>query len=101
MGGEERKVWGKIERKKLKCYRFDAQHVLLAIKTSNLDFPAGSVKTESSETTIRLAGKFKNIKDIEEVVISSRDGVAIYLKDLATVIDGVKETETISRYNAN
>ncbi|MFT3912117.1 MAG: efflux RND transporter permease subunit [Ferruginibacter sp.] len=47
------------------------------------------------------AGKFKDPKDIEDVVISNRDGRAIYLKDVAVVIDGIKETETISRYNAN
>ena len=58
------------------------------------------LKDESNETTIRLAGKFKDPKDIEDVVITSRDGRAIYLKDVAVVIDGIKETETISRYNA-
>jgi HAE1 family hydrophobic/amphiphilic exporter-1 len=34
-------------------------------------------------------------------VINNRDSRAIYLKDVAVVIDGIKETETISRYNAN
>jgi HAE1 family hydrophobic/amphiphilic exporter-1 len=34
-------------------------------------------------------------------VIANRDGSSIYLKDVATIIDGIKETETISRYNAN
>jgi hydrophobic/amphiphilic exporter-1 (mainly G- bacteria), HAE1 family len=34
------------------------------------------------------------------VVITYRDGRTIFLKDVAVVIDGIKETETISRYNA-
>lgn len=101
MGGEERQIRVNINRKKLEAFNLDAQNVLKAIESSNLDFPAGSVKSESNETTIRLAGKFKDPKDIEDVVISNRDGRAIYLKDVAVVIDGIKETETISRYNAN
>ena len=99
-GGEERQIRVNIDRKKLELFGLDAQSALQAIKNSNLDFPAGSVKDESNETTIRLAGKFKNTKDIEDVVITNRDGRAIYLKDVAVVIDGIKETETISRYNA-
>ena len=94
MGGEERQIRVNIDRKKIESFGLDAQQVLKAIESSNLDFPAGSVKDESNETTIRLAGKFKNTKDIEDVVITSRDGRAIFLKDVAVVIDGIKETET-------
>ena len=101
MGGEERQIRVNIDRRKLESSGLDAQQVLKAIESSNLDFPAGSVKDQSNETTIRLAGKFKNTKDIEDVVITHRDGRAIFLKDVANVIDGIRETETISRYNAN
>jgi hydrophobic/amphiphilic exporter-1 (mainly G- bacteria), HAE1 family len=101
MGGEERQIRINIDRKKLEGLGLDAQHVMQAVESSNLDFPAGSVKNESTETTIRLAGKFKNTTDIGNVVITSHDNRAIHLKDVATVVDGIKETETISRYNAN
>ena len=101
MGGEERQIRVNLDRKKIESFGLDAQQVLKAIESSNLDFPAGSVKNQLNETTIRLAGKFKDTKDIEDVVITNRDGRTIYLKDVATVIDGIKETETISRYNAN
>ena len=101
IGGEERQIRVNIDRKKLESFGLDAQQILTAIKSSNLDFPAGSLKDISNETTIRLAGKFKNPKEIEDVVVASRDGRTIFLKDLAVVIDGIKEIETISRYNAN
>jgi HAE1 family hydrophobic/amphiphilic exporter-1 len=101
MGGEERQIRVNIDRRKIESFGLDVQKVLTAVKNSNLDFPAGSVKNDDGETTIRLAGKFKNVDDIKDVVISSVDGRAIYLKDIATVIDGIKETESISRYNAS
>ncbi|HEX7845276.1 MAG TPA: efflux RND transporter permease subunit, partial [Chitinophagaceae bacterium] len=101
MGGEERQIRVNIDRKKLEAFGLDASQVLQAVESSNLDFPAGSVKSESNETTIRLAGKFKNPTDIGDGVITNRDGSPIYVKDVAVVIDGIKETETISRYNAN
>ena len=101
MGGEERQVRVNIDRKKLESFGLDAQQVLKAVESSNLDFPAGTVKNTEGETTIRLAGKFKNPVEIANVVVASRNGQSIFLKDVATVVDGIKETETISRYNAN
>jgi HAE1 family hydrophobic/amphiphilic exporter-1 len=101
MGGEERQILVNIDRKKTESLGLDARQVLKAIEGSNLDFPAGSLKDQSNETTIRLAGKFKTISDIEDLVISNHEGRAIHLKDLATVVDGIRETETISRYNSN
>jgi HAE1 family hydrophobic/amphiphilic exporter-1 len=101
MGGEERQIRVNIDRRKIESFGLDANQVLKAIENSNLDFPAGSVKNTSNETTIRLAGKFRNPKDIEDVVISHQGDRSIYLKDVAVVIDGIRETETISRYNAN
>jgi hydrophobic/amphiphilic exporter-1 (mainly G- bacteria), HAE1 family len=101
MGGEERQIRVNIDRKKLESLGLDAQAILQAIESSNLDFPAGAVKNESSETTIRLAGKFADPKEIGDVVVANKDGRTIFLKDVAAVIDGIRETETISRYNAN
>jgi hydrophobic/amphiphilic exporter-1 (mainly G- bacteria), HAE1 family len=101
IGGEEKQIRVNIDRNKLEAYGLDAQQVLKAVETSNLDFPAGSVKNENNETTIRLAAKFQSVKDIEEVVVTSREGRSIFLKDVATVIDGIKETETISRFNSS
>src|SRR5690349_4036900 len=66
MGGEERQLRVNIDRRKLQLYSLDMQQVLKAIETSNLDFPAGSVKNTQGETTIRLAGKFKKPEDIED-----------------------------------
>lgn len=101
MGGEERQIRVNIDRTRMEAFGLDAQAILKAVENSNLDFPAGSVKNNSGETTIRLAAKFQNTKDIEDVVITHRNGQPVFLKDVATVIDGIKETETISRYNAN
>ncbi len=101
MGGEERQIRVNIDRRKMESFGLDAQQVLKAIEKTNLDFPAGAVKNDAGETTIRLAGKYRNAADIENTVVQHCDGRTIFLKDVATVIDGIKETETISRYNAN
>lgn len=101
LGGEERQVSVNIDRRKIDGYDLDLHQVLQAIESANVDFPAGAVKSSDQEITIRLAGKFKSADDIANVIVTSRDGRTIYLKDVATIIDGIRDTESISRYNAN
>jgi HAE1 family hydrophobic/amphiphilic exporter-1 len=91
MGVRKDKLRVNIDRKKIESFGLDAQQILNPSKVPILIFQLVSVKDQMNETTIRIAGKFKNTKDIEDVVISNRDGRAIYLKDVATVIDGIKE----------
>jgi HAE1 family hydrophobic/amphiphilic exporter-1 len=101
LGGEERQISVNVDRKKIESFGLDISQVLYAVENANVDFPAGAVKSADQEITIRLAGKFKNADDIANVAITSRNGQSIYLKDVAAVVDGTKETESISRYNAN
>ena len=101
LGGEERQISVNVDRKKIESYGLDISQVLYAVENANVDFPAGAVKSAEQEITIRLAGKFRNAQDIADVTVTSRNGQTIYLKDVATVVDGIKETESISRYNAN
>jgi HAE1 family hydrophobic/amphiphilic exporter-1 len=74
--------------------------VVEAINRSGLDLPAGKVQTEKESNSVRLTGKFTSIEDIKNVQVAMPVlGSPVYVKDIADVIDGVKETTSISRYN--
>tara|TARA_R110002096_G_scaffold406272_1_gene604530 strand:- start:752 stop:3844 length:3093 start_codon:yes stop_codon:yes gene_type:complete len=100
LGGEEREIQVKIDQDKLKLYKISMLQVVEAINRSGLDFPAGKVQTEKESNSIRLAGKFASIEDIKNVQVAMPAiGSPVYVKDVADVIDGIKETTSISRYN--
>jgi HAE1 family hydrophobic/amphiphilic exporter-1 len=74
--------------------------VVEAINRSGLDLPAGKVQTDKENNSVRLTGKFASIEDIKNVQVAMPVlGSPVYVKDLADVIDGIKETTSISRYN--
>ena len=74
--------------------------VVEAINRSGLDLPAGKVQTEKESNSVRLTGKFASIEDIKNVQVAMPVlGSPVYVKDVAEVIDGIKETTSISRYN--
>jgi HAE1 family hydrophobic/amphiphilic exporter-1 len=100
LGGEEREIQVKINQNKLKLYKISMVQVVEAINRSGLDLPAGKVQTEKESNSVRLTGKFASIEDIKNVQVAMPVlGSPVYVKDIADVIDGIKETTSISRYN--
>ncbi len=100
LGGEEREIQVKVNQDKLKLYKISLLQVVEAINRSGLDLPAGKVQTDKESNSVRLTGKFENLTDINNVQIAMPfPGSPVYVKDVASVVDGVKETTSISRYN--
>src|SRR5690606_6115638 len=48
---------------------------------------------------VRTVNEFASVAQIADTVIATRDGRAIYLKDIATVVQGASEREAITRVN--
>lgn len=100
LGGEEREIQVKINQDKLKLYKISMVQVVETINRSGLDLPAGKVQTDKESNSVRLTGKFASIEDIKNVHVAMPVlGSPVYVKDIADVIDGIKETTSISRYN--
>jgi HAE1 family hydrophobic/amphiphilic exporter-1 len=97
IGGQEREIQVNLDAKKVESYGLSILAVQQAILSSNLDFPTGSVKTEDRDILVRLAGKFKDVTELQNLVISSRNGVQVRLKDVADVQDTQKDVEKIAR----
>ncbi len=100
LGGEEREIQVKVDQEKLKLYKISLLQVVEAINMSGLDLPAGKVQTNKVNNSVRLTGKFATVDDIMNVQLAMPfPGSPVYVKDVASVIDGVKEIESVSRYN--
>lgn len=100
LGGEEREIQVKVNQDKLKLYKISLYQVVEAINRSGLDLPAGKVQTNKENNSVRLIGKFATINDIMNVQVAMPvQGSPVYVKDVATVVDGVKEITSVSRFN--
>lgn len=100
IGGEEREIRINVNRNKLKAYRLALPQLVQLIKTSNVDFPTGKIKSEEEQILIRLAGKYQKLEEIKNLVVASTpQGGPVYLKDVAEVQDTKKEAKLINRIN--
>ncbi len=100
IGGEEREIQVKVDQDKLEYYKVSLSRVVEAINLSGLDLPAGKVQTQKENNSVRITGKFSTIEDIMNVQVAMpMPNSPVYVKDVANVIDGVKDITSVSRYN--
>jgi HAE1 family hydrophobic/amphiphilic exporter-1 len=98
VGGQEREIEVSLDAGKLQGYGLSVLQVQQSILTSNLDFPTGSVKTQDQDILIRLSGKYKDVNELRNLVVSNgKDGAQIRLGDIADVRDAQKEVEKLAR----
>src|SRR5690606_20989837 len=101
VGGEEREIRVSLDQDKLKGYGLSIPQVQQVIQSSNLDFPTGNIQTRESTMLVRLAGKYRSVEELRNLVISSRNGIQVRLGEVADVQDTQKEVEKIARVNQN
>ena len=100
LGGEEREIQVKVDQDKLKLYGISLYQVAEAVNRSGIDLPAGKAQTDKESNSVRLTGKFSSVGDIMDVQVAMpAPGTPVYVRDVATVTDGVKEISSVSRYN--
>ena len=74
--------------------------VAAAVKQGSLDLPGGAIKTEAGEILLRTKGQAYWGEEYENLVVTTRDdGTRLYLKDVASVIDGFADTDQSLRFN--
>ncbi|MDR0394237.1 MAG: efflux RND transporter permease subunit, partial [Tannerella sp.] len=100
IGGNEREIQVNINEERMTAYGLSILEISNILINSNLDFPAGKLKSDNRQTQIRLQGKYNRLVDIENVILKyTSDGSAVKVKNVAEVYDGSKEVETLNRIN--
>lgn len=100
-GGDERELLVSVDKDRLDAYGIGIDKVLSAIRSANLNVPAGSIKEGARDTSIRTVGEYKSVQEIEETrVYVSPSGSSPYtvrIGDVAEVKDAVAEADILTR----
>ncbi len=95
------RVW--VDSKKLEVYQLTVQDVIGAIQEGHAEIPAGRIEMPEKELNVRAMGEALTPEEFGNIVISKRGGQPIYkpiyIKDVATIEDGLDDVRRISRTN--
>src|SRR5699024_3876415 len=100
LGGRPREIQVNVQQDKLEYYGLSLQQVTRAIHQGNREFPAGKIETRATQMTIRFAGRFDSVGQVEQqAIIVPSGGSPIRVGDVAAVNDVVREPTSINRFN--
>jgi multidrug efflux pump len=98
--GERRfsmRVW--LSASELVARRLTVQDVQQAIRTRNVEVPAGRIESERREFTVRSLGELKTPAEFAQLVVSSQGGQLVKLQDLGRVELGPEDERSALRFN--
>src|SRR5262245_9634298 len=90
-GGLRREIHVKPSIEKLRSYNLSVIQISNILRRENQNRPVGPVDEGKYEVLVRSQGAFNNVEQIRNVVVTSRGGIPIYLKDVAEVEDTHEE----------
>jgi len=88
VGGYVKQYQIDIDPNKLLAHDVKIHEVINAVQKSNIDVGAKVFEEGGVEFIVRGLGFIKNVSDIENIVVGIKEGVPIYVKNIATVIIG-------------
>ena len=106
VGGDVREIQVQVKRDRLLSYGVGIIDINRAIQSASFNIPSGRVINGDRETTVRVLGEFKNVKEIEDMTFTVQDpnnpmGKAkpVRLGDVASIKDSTEERRVYGRLN--
>lgn len=85
----------------LEAYNLSIPQLSAIIRAENSNIPAGQVTIGNQTNSIRVQGEFTDPRDLENIVVASRGGQNVYLRDVARVEDTTAEQMQEAYNNGN
>jgi multidrug efflux pump subunit AcrB len=96
-GGLEREIRVEVIPDKLAFYGMSISSFQEKLYSENQNTSGGAIRMGDGRFQLQVPGEFKSPDEIYGLVIGTHNGHPVYLKDLATVVDGFKEETSRSR----
>ncbi len=98
-GGLEREVNVDVDLARLQFYGLELGDVVDAIRNENVNIPGGAIDVGDTKYLVRVDGELEDPSVIEDLVVKTRGGRAVYVRDVAHVDFGFAERESYARMN--
>lgn len=100
VGGLQREIQVNLDATRMRALGVTPAQIQGVIRSSNLDFPTGSIRNTDTQTAVRLSGKFSSVEEISNLVLmTTPTGTQVRLQDIAEITDAIKDPASLARVN--
>ena len=93
LGIEEREIEVAVNFLKMKASNVSMEQIIQAVQEENLTISGGDLINDDARRNIRVIGRIKKAKDLENIVVKNENGIVL-LKDIATIQFKEKDDRT-------
>ncbi|MDY5968420.1 MAG: efflux RND transporter permease subunit [Bacteroidales bacterium] len=98
-GAPERYIYIDLDPRQLDAYNLTVEQVGNAISTNNLDLASGTLKMGKEQYQMRVKGEYESSDEISSIPVATYAGKQIFVRDLATVRDTIKDLSLDEKIN--
>jgi len=98
-GRRDRVIRVNILPERMAAYKLTATDLITAFNREHVQLPGGFLVSAQAEQLLKLDLEFHKTKDLADLVVATKLGVSIRLKDIASIEDGITDNRQVARYN--
>lgn len=96
-GGLEDEIQVEVDQQALARLNIPVATVIDRLRQENVNVSGGRLEEGTQRYLVRTVNQFRDLAQIRDLLLLSRDGVSVYLRDVAKVHEGYKERTAIIR----
>jgi HAE1 family hydrophobic/amphiphilic exporter-1 len=98
-GGLRRQIHVELSKEKITALNLPVDRITSLLRTENQNIPLGEIDEGDRTYLVRSQGQFESLDEIRNLVVMTRAGVPVYLKDIAAVTDSTEDFRSFTRIN--
>ena len=98
-GGLRRQIHVLLSKEKITALNLPVDRITQLLRSENQNLPLGEIDEGDRTYLLRSQGQFENLSEIRDLVVMTRGGVPVYLKDIAEVSDATEDFRSFTRIN--
>lgn len=100
-GALEREIRIEVDPVKMEAYNLSIEQIGNVLRMENINMPSGSIEMGKMDYPLRIKGEFNDSHEFENIVVGNYQGSVIFLKDVADVIDDMRDMNIEEQMNGN
>ena len=98
-GGLRRQIHVELSKEKIRALDLPVNRVIGLLRSENQNTPLGEIDEGDRTYLVRSQGEFENLDQIRDLVVMTRQGVPVYMRDIANVTDATEDFRSFTRIN--
>ncbi len=99
VGGTKREINVYLNPLALEAFGVTPEQVVSAVRNENQELPLGAIRSLEQERVVQIEARMQRPEDFGKIIVARKNGAAVRVDQLAKVVDGAQETDSLARYS--